>query len=112
MKPWMGSAPLAWLAAVGSIAAVLWPHFFDAEIPLVGLRSLAVPSVGWPLGVGSFAMAVFLSFPTVATRDRLLVCAGVALCLFGVLVIYVSPVYAGVFAFIAGNIIRETKHVG
>jgi len=109
MRPFAGSAPLAWLAAVGALIAVSWPHFFGAEVPLPGLRSLSAPSVGWPLAVASLAMATFLSLPQLLSKDRLLVCAGVALCLFAVLVVYVSPVFALVFAFIAGNIIREAK---
>ena len=54
-------------------------------------------------------MAIFLSVPRFLSRDRLLICAGVALCLFGVIVVYVSPVFASVFGLIAGNIIREAK---
>src|SRR5688572_30266467 len=105
MRPLAGSAPLAWLAAMGSILAAAWPHLFGAEVPLPGLQSLSSPGVGWPLAVASLAMAVFLSFPRLLSRDRLLVCAGIALCLSAVIVVYVSPIFAVVFAFIAGNIL-------
>lgn len=109
MRPWAGSAPLAWLAAIGATTAVMWPELFGAEIPLPGLQALSARTVGWPLAIIAFAMAVFLSVPCFLSRDRLLICAGVAMCLFAVLVVYVSPVFAGIFGFIAGNIIRETK---
>ncbi|NRF65765.1 hypothetical protein HLB44_02075 [Aquincola sp. S2] len=109
MRPLAGSAPLAWLAAAAAIVAASWPHLFGAEVPLPGLRGLSAPTVGWPLSVASLAMAVFLSLPRLLSRDRLLVCAGIALCLFVVLVVYVSPVFAGVFALMAGSIIREVR---
>lgn len=109
MRPWAGSAPLAWLAVVGAAMALLWPEFVGKEVPLPGLRLLSARTVGWPLAVIALAMAIFLSVPRFLSRDRLLICAGVALCLFGVLVVYVSPVFALVFGFIAANIIREAK---
>lgn len=109
MKPLTGSAPLAWLAAIGAVVAVSWPHLFGAEVPMPGLRGLSAPSVGGPLAVASLVLAIFLSIPRILSRDRLLVCAGVSLCLFAVLVVYVSPGFALVFAFIAGNILRETR---
>ena len=108
MKPWKGNAPLAWIAALAFFMAVSWPRFSDSELPFVGLRSLAVPSVGWPLALVTLLMASFLSFPSLLSRDRLLICAGFSLCLFLVVTFYVSPVVAVIFAFIGGNIIRET----
>jgi hypothetical protein len=89
--------------------ALMWPELFGTEVPLPGLRALSARTVGWPLAVIASAMAVFLSVPRLLSRDRLLICAGVALCLFGVIVVYVSPVFASVFGLIAGNIIREAK---
>lgn len=74
-----------------------------------GLRGLSAPSIGGPLAAVSLALALFLSLPRLHSRERLLVCAGVALCLFAVLVVYVSPAFALVFGFIAGNIIRESR---
>ena len=53
-------------------------------------------------------MALFLSFPTILSRDRLLVFAGCSLCLFLVVTFYVSPVAAPMPGFIAANIIRKT----
>ena len=108
MRPLKGSAPLAWLAAIGFFVAVSWPHFSESELPLMGLRSLTAPHVGWPLTVVTLIMALFLSFPSILSRDRLLICAGFSLCLFLVVTFYVSPVAALMLGFIAANIIRET----
>lgn len=109
MKPWVGSAPLAWLAVAGAIMAVSWPYLFGSVIPLPGLRGLSAPMVGGPLAAAALAMAVFLSIPSLLSRDRLLICAGASLALFALVVVYASPVFAGLFAFIAGNSIREAK---
>jgi len=107
MRPLNGSAPLAWLAAIGFFIAVSWPHFSESALPLVGLRSLTAPHVGWPLTVATLIMALFLSFPRILSRDRLLICAGFSLCLFLVVTFYVSPVAALMLGFIAANIIRD-----
>ena len=107
MKPLNGSAPLAWVAVIGFLVAVSWSRFSDTELPLMGLRGLAAPHVGWPLTVVTLIMALLLSFPSILSRDRLLVCAGFSLCLFLVVTFYVSPVAALLLGFIAANIIRE-----
>ena len=111
MRPLNGSAPLAWVAAMGYFVAVSWSHVSDSELPLLGLRSLTAPRVGWPLTIATLIMALFLSFPTILSRDRLLICAGFSLCLFVVVTFYVSPVAALLLGFIAANIIRETAKV-
>jgi hypothetical protein len=64
----------------------------QSDFPLPGLQSLTTPSIGWPLALVSLAMALFLSFPPLLTRDRLLVCAGFSLCLFLVVALYASMV--------------------
>jgi len=107
MKPWKGNAPLAWIAGLGFLIAVCWPHFSESELPLAGLRNLAAPHIGWPLTVVTLIMALFLSLPSVLSRDRLLICAGFSLCLFLVVTFYVSPVAALILGFIGANIIRE-----
>jgi hypothetical protein len=107
MKPWKGNAPLAWIAAFAFFIAVSWPHFSESELPFVGLRNLAAAHVGWPLALVTLFMALFLSFPSFLSRDRLLICAGFSLCLFLVVSFYVSPVVAIMFLFIGANIIRE-----
>jgi hypothetical protein len=107
MKPWKGNAALAWVAVLGFLVAVSWPHFSVSELPLAGLRSLTAPHVGWPLVVVTLIMALFLSFPSVLSRDRLLIYAGFSLCLFLVVTFYVSPVAALLLGFLGVNIIRE-----
>lgn len=109
MRPLHGNAPLAWIATLGFFIAVVWPHFSEAELPLMGLRNLTAPRVGWPLTVVTLLMALFLSIPSILSRDRLLVCAGFSLCLYLVVTFYVSPVAPLLFLFIGVNIIRETK---
>ncbi|MBP1750505.1 MAG: hypothetical protein H6Q52_3044 [Deltaproteobacteria bacterium] len=108
MKPWKGNAPLAWIAAFAFFIAVSWPHLSEYALPLLGLRNITTPSVGWPLAIVTLLMALFLSFPGLLSRDRLLICAGFSLCLCLVVAFYVSPVAASVFLVIGVNIIRET----
>lgn len=110
MKPLNGNAPLAWVAFAGCFFAVLWPHFFTSEMPLPGLRNMSAPLIGWPLTVVTFAMALWLSIPALLSRDRLLIFAGFSLCMSLVVAFYASMVAAGIFIFIARNIIREQRY--
>jgi hypothetical protein len=107
MRPLNGNAPLAWIAALGFFVAVSWPHFSEIELPLMGLRNLTAPHTGWPLTLITLMMALFLSFPSILSRDRLLICAGFSLCLYLVVTFYVSMVAPLIFLFIGLNIIRE-----
>jgi hypothetical protein len=109
LKPWKGSAPLAWLAAIGFLFAAWWPHYSESALPLVGLQNLTNPLVGWPLTSISFALALFLSFPLFLSKERLLICAGFSFCLFVVTAFYASPVAAVIFLFIGTNLIRESR---
>lgn len=109
MRPWRGSAPLAWVAAVAFFVAAWWPSYSDSGSPLIGLRSLTNPLIGWPLTIVTSAMALFLSFPGFLTKERLLVGAGFSFCLFVVTAFYASPVAAAVFVLIGANLIRETR---
>ena len=109
MKPWKGSAPLAWIAAIAFSFAAWWPHYSESALPLVGLRNLTNPLIGWPLALITLAMAVFLSFPKFLSKERLLICAGFSFCLFVVTVFYASPVAAVMFVFIGANLVRESR---
>ncbi|MBC5784092.1 hypothetical protein H8N03_14160 [Ramlibacter sp. USB13] len=109
---WRGNASLAWLAVAAYAAAAAWPHLAGHPIPLLGLRSLSNVHVGVPLVFATLALAVFLSVPAWTTRDRMLVCAGAALCLFAVVAYAVGASAALPFAFIGGNILRESRHPG
>lgn len=109
MKPSKGNAPLAWLTAFAFFIAVAWPHFSESKLPLIGLRNLSTPLIGWPLTIVTLIMALFLSFPTLLSRDRLLICAGFSLCLFVVVAFYASMVASVVFVVIGGNLIRENR---
>ena len=109
MRPFNGNAPLAWIAALGFFIAVSWPHFSGTELPLMGLRNLAAPHIGWPLTVVTLIMALFLSFPSILSRDRLYICAGFSLCIYVVVTLYVSPVAPLLLLFIGVNIIREAN---
>jgi hypothetical protein len=109
MLSWKGNALLAWLAAAAYAAATTWPHVVGGAIPLVGLRGLAAPVFGLPLTGAAIALAVFLSVPAWTTRDRLLVCAGASLALFAFVCYAVGASAALPFAFIGGNILRETR---
>ncbi len=93
---------------LGFTLAVTWPHFSASALPLVGLRNLTAPHVGWPLVLVTLFMALFLSFPSLLSKDRLLICAGFSLCLYLVVTFYVSPVAAVMYLFIGVNIVRET----
>ncbi len=108
MKPWKGNAPLAWITVLGFTIAVTWPHFSASALPLLGLRNLTAPHVGWPLVLVTLFMALFLSFPSLLSKERLLICAGFSLCLYLVVTFYVSPAAAIMYLFIGVNIIRET----
>jgi hypothetical protein len=108
---WKGNALLAWLVVAAYAAAALWPHLVEGPIPLLGLRALADVQVGVPLLLATLALAVFLSVPRWATRDRLLVCAGASLCLFAVVAYGVAASAALPFAIIGGNILRESRQV-
>ena len=116
MRTWLsssrGNALLAWLAAAAYVVAALWPHWFQRRIPLVGLRGLGDLHVGVPLSAAALLLAVFLSVPAWTARDRLLICAGAALCLFLVVAYAVGASAALPFAFIGGNILRESRHAG
>ncbi len=112
MKPWKGNAALAWITALAFFIAVSWPHISESALPLMGLRNLTPPYVGWPLTLVTLFMASFLSFPRLLSRDRLLICAGFSFCLFLVVSFYVSPVAAAMFLFIGANILRETRMPG
>lgn len=109
MKPWKGTAPVAWIAALFFLFAAWWPRFSSSALPLRGLRNLTDPLIGWPLAVVTFAMAVFLSFPRWLSKENLLICAGFAFCLFGVVTFYASPVAAVIFLFIGANLVRESR---
>ena len=109
LKTWNGNALLAWLAVAAFACAALWPHLFAGEIPLLGLRGLSDARVGLPLVLCTLALALFLSVPAWTTRDRLLVCAGVALCLFGVVTYAVGASVALPFALVGGNLLRESR---
>jgi hypothetical protein len=106
MRPLKGNAPLAWIAALGFLVAVSWPHLSETQLPLLGLRNLTAPHIGWPLAVVTLMMALFLSFPSLLSRDRLLVCAGFS---YLVVTIYISPVAPLLLLFIGVNIIREAS---
>lgn len=103
------NALLAWVAVAGFLMAAAWPSLSPSALPLLGLQALAEPHVGWPLTAVAFAMAVFLSIPTFLSRDRLLICAGFSFCLFIVVAFYASPAAAIIFAFMGGNLIRESR---
>lgn len=107
MRPLNGNAPLAWISALAFLFAVSWPHFSETELPLMGLRNLTAPRIGWPLTLITLIIALFLSFPSILSRDRLLICAGVLLCLYLVVTFYVSMVAPLTFLFLGTNIIRE-----
>ncbi len=109
LKSWKGNALLAWFALLAFAAAALWPRLFGTDIPLLGLRALSDLRLGVPLALVALAMAVFLSVPRWTTRDALLVCAGVSLCLFAVVTYSVGASVALPFAFIGGNILRESR---
>lgn len=109
MKPLKGNAPLAWLAAFAFFIVAAWPHFFESKLPLIGLQNLSAPLIGWPLALVTMIIALFLSFPALLSRDRLLICAGFSLCLFVVVAFYVSMVAAVVFVMIGVNLIRENR---
>lgn len=104
-----GSAPLAWLAAAAFLFAASWPHYSASALPLLGLQNLTKPLIGWPLAVVTLLMALFLSFSSVLTRERLLICAGFSFCLFVVTAFYASPVAAVIFLFIGVNLLRESR---
>ncbi len=113
MRRWLvshkGNALLAWLAAFAYGIAALWPHVFAAPLPLLGLRGLSDLHLGIPLTVVGVALALFLSVPAWTSRDRLLVCAGAALALFVFVSFAVAASAALPFAFIGGNILRESR---
>ena len=109
MPSWKGNALLAWLVVAAYATAALWPHLSGEPFPLLGLRGLGDLHVGAPLVLVTLALAVFLSVPRWATRDRLLVCAGASLCLFAVVAWGVAASAALPFAFIGGNILRESR---
>ena len=108
-KSWSGNAVLAWLAVAAFASASAWPRAFGGAIPLAGLRPLGDVHVGAPLVLCALALAVFLSVPAWASRDRLLVCAGASLCLFAVVTYAVGASVALPFALVGGNILRETR---
>lgn len=112
LSSWRGNALLAWLAVAAYAAAVAWPHLAGSAIPLLGLRALGDVHVGAPLLLATLALAVFLTVRTWTTRDRMLVCAGASLCLFVVVAYGVGASAALPFAFIGGNILRESRHPG
>lgn len=109
LKPWKGSASLAWLATIAFLFAAWWPYHSGSALPLVGLQNLTNPLIGWPLASITFAMALFLSLPTFLSKERLLICAGFSLCLFVVTAFYASPVAAVIFLFIGANLVRESR---
>jgi len=109
MKPWTGSALLAWVAFAGFLFAAWWPHFSQSALPLVGLQNLTNPMIGWPLAVITLALALFLSLPSLLSKERLLICAGFSFCLFVVTAFYASPVAAAIFLFIGVNLVRESR---
>lgn len=111
MKPLNGNAPLACIAALGFLFAVSWSHFSETELPLMGLRNLTVPIIGWPLSAVTLSMALFLSFPSILSRERLLILAGFSLCLYLVITVYVSPAAPLLLLFIGVNIIRESRQL-
>ena len=109
MKPLNGTAPLAWIAGIAFLLTVSWPYFSSSPWPLVGLRNLSTPRIGWPLAVVTLGMAVFLSIPGLLSKERLLICAGFSFCLFLVTAFYASPVAAVMFVFIGAHLVRETR---
>ena len=109
MEPWKASAPLAWLATIAFLFAAGWPHYSGSALPLVGLRNLTNPLIGWPLAIVTFALALCLSLPASLSKERMLICAGVSFCLFVVTAFYASPVAAIIFLFIGANLVRGSR---
>ena len=109
MRPWKGTAPLAWVAAVAFSFAALWPHYSASALPLVGLQNLTNPLIGWPLAGVTSAMALLLSLPGFLTNERLLIIAGFSFCLFVVTAFYASPVAAVILLLIGANLVREAR---
>lgn len=109
LKTWNGNALLSWLAFVAFATATAWPYLVGGPIPLLGLRGLGDAHVGLPLTLAALVLAAFLSRRAWISRDRQLVCAGAALCLFAVVTYAVGLAAALPFAFIGGNLLRETR---
>lgn len=109
LKGSRGHALLAWVGVAGFLTAAVWPSVSSSALPLLGLRNLTAPFVGWPLTVVTAAMAIFLSIPAWLSRERLLMCAGFSFCLFLVVAFYASPVAAIIFFFIGVNIVRDVR---
>jgi hypothetical protein len=89
--------------------AAWWPHVSQSALPLVGLQNLTNPVIGWPLAVTTLGLALFLSLPSLLTKELLLICAGFSFCLFVVTAFYASPVAAVMFLFIGANLVRESR---
>jgi hypothetical protein len=109
LKPWKGNAPLAWVATLAFSLAASWRYYSESEFPLIGLRNLVNPQIGWPLALVTLALAMFLSFPNLLSKERMLICAGFSFGLFVATVFYASPVAGIIFAFIGANLVRESR---
>jgi hypothetical protein len=98
-----------WASVLMLLTATVWTHLFASETPLIGLEELGDPALGVPLTLIALVLAVFLSIPPLWTHARLLVCAGVCLCLFLVVGLYAGS--SGGLGLVLGavNILRESS---
>jgi len=92
---------LAWISSLAFLLAAAWPSFSDAKLPLLGLRSLTIPTVGWPLAFATLALAAALSLWPLWTPMRLVACAGFCAGVSLILTVYVSMILGPAFLAIA-----------
>lgn len=101
-----GAAALGWMAAVAFLGSAAWPGMFGTGFPLVGLRQLARPEVGWPLVAATSLLAALLTVPRPWNRERLVTCGGFCTCLSLVSYGYASAGAALPFLFMASQLFR------
>jgi peptidoglycan/LPS O-acetylase OafA/YrhL len=100
---------LTWAAALSFALAAAWPLLTSRSLPLLGLRALTDPRLGWPLVAGTAALAAFLSVPRWNTRSGVKAGAAIAACLFLVTAIFIAPAASIFFALLTGNLVRDLR---
>lgn len=102
---------VTWAVSIIFLSAASWPSLSASAYPLLGLRALTAPTIGWPIATATMALAVFLSVPPLPPRDKLLVGIGFSSCLMIASAVYVASGPALLCLAIVGALLNAVRRL-